>query len=159
MAGCFPAIFNGQLDERYLILSCLSHVLLLRKRWCNQIKKVGHEDWAMQRKLLGQVIDISFYTAGFSSQYRLPHEPIQPTYLYAVCPPTKNSYVATRTLSGSLPCHFLLKQLTLHSGSPVITFWMNSRKYIQYCFSRKGRQSLHELLYIATYPKILMTQY
>lgn len=102
VAGCFPAISNGQLDERYLVLSWLSHVLLLRKRWRNQIKRWEVKTEPCKRGFWDKSLTCPFTLLDFLPSIRPPSDTIQPAYFYVVCPPTKNSCVGTRTLA---PCH------------------------------------------------------
>lgn len=150
MAGCFPAVFNGQLDERCLALSCLSHVLLLRKRWHNEIK-----GWEMKAEpCKGGFRDKSlthpFPLLGF--HYHLtPYSLL--IYMVSVLLQRAVLWRPDLRLPGSPPCHFLIQRLPLPKGSAIITFWMNSGQYIQYYFSRKGRQILHGLLYSPLIPK------
>lgn len=144
MAGCFPAIFNGQLDERCLVLSCLSHVLLLRKRWHNQIKGWEMKTEPCKGGLRAKPLTHPFTLLAFH-YHPTPYSLL--IHMFSVLLQRAALWRPELHLPGSLPGHFLIQPPPLPKGSPVITFWRNSGQSIQYYFSRKGRQILHGLLY------------
>lgn len=114
------------------------------------------ENWAMHRRPLGQVIwHISLpCLISFPELTSTWHHTIHLIYMLSVLSQRKAMWKPELYLSDSWPCHFLLKQLPLHSRSPVITFWMNNGQYIQYYFSRKKNAGRFCMNY-CPYPLIL----